>query len=255
MAMQNNIGKGVTKYVSPPFTQCFIPSVSLKNQTLTVHYDVPYDLGLALEDFDSNNDQNPPKDYRIVGALEKAPPYGYVVTVTFPKGVTESQFASVKETLTQLGNGAFSVALNSQTEKLLSSYFGKILDNVMLENGKLAVIKSSEASTPELEMGLADLSLEIRKITNAQQQFKDTPFDEAFGQTMLSYLSTNKAYFDNLPRNSAITFGAVAQTGAGGPTNQSLIIAIMASLVAVLLIVFVFLTERRSKVEDANAKE
>ena len=255
MAMQNNIGKAVTKYVSPPFTQCFIPSVSLKDQTLTVHYDVPYDLGLALEDFDSNNDQNPPKDYRIVGALEKAPPYGYVVTVTFPKGVTESQFASVKETLTQLGNGAFGVASDSQTAKLLSSYFGKILDNVMLENGKLAVIKSSVASTPELEMGLADLSLEIRKITNAQQQFKDTPFDEAFGQTMLSYLSSNKAYFDNLPRNSAITFGAVAQTGASGPTSQSLIIAIMASLVAVLLIAFVLVTERRSKVEDANAKE
>jgi len=47
----------------------------------------------------------------------------------------------------------------------------------------------------------------------------------------------------------------VAQTGAGGPTNQSLIIAIMASLVAVLLIAFVLVTERRSKVEDANAKE
>jgi len=77
--------------------------------------------------FDSNNDQNPPKDYRIVGALEKAPPYGYVVTVTFPKGVTESQFASVKETLTQLGNGAFGVASDSQTAKLLSSYFGKSL--------------------------------------------------------------------------------------------------------------------------------
>ncbi len=255
MAMQNNIGKGVTKYVSPPFTQCFIPSVSLKNQTLTAHYNVPYDLGLALEDFDTNNDQNPPKDYRIVGALEKAPPYGYVVTVTFPKGVTESQFASVKETLTQLGNDAFDVAPDSQTAKLLSSYFGKILDNVMLENGKFAVIKSSVASTPELEMGLADLSLEIRKITNAQQQFKDTTFDEAFAQTMLSYLSTNKAYFDNLPRNSAITFGAVAQTGAGGPTSQSLIIAIMASLVAVLLIAFVLVTERKSKVEDANAKE
>ncbi|MGB4453739.1 MAG: hypothetical protein WBI80_05165 [Coprothermobacter proteolyticus] len=104
-------------------------------------------------------------------------------------------------------------------------------------------------------MGLADLSLEIRKITSAQQQFKDTPFDEAFGQTMLSYLSSNKAYFDNLPRNSAITFGAVAQTGASGPTSQSLIIAIMASLVAVLLIAFVLVTERRSKVEDANAKE
>jgi len=72
--------------------------------------------------------------------LEKAPPYGYVVTVTFPKGVTESQFASVKETLTQLGNDAFDVAPDSQTAKLLSSYFGKILDNVMLENGKFAVI-------------------------------------------------------------------------------------------------------------------
>jgi len=99
----------------------------LKNQTLTVHYDVPYDLGLALEDFDSNNDQNPPKDYRIVGALEKAPPYGYVVTVTFPKGVTESQFASVKETLTQLGNGAFGVASDSKRRSYLAAILEKSL--------------------------------------------------------------------------------------------------------------------------------
>jgi len=104
-------------------------------------------------------------------------------------------------------------------------------------------------------MGLADLSLEIRKITSAQQQFKDTPFDEAFGQTMLSYLSSNKAYFDNLPRNSAITFGAVAQTGASGPTSQKPHNCYHGKPCCGAPHCLVLVTERRSKVEDANAKE
>jgi len=42
----------------------------------------------------------------------------------------------------------------------------------MLENGKLAVIKSSVASTPELEMGLADLSLEIRRLQTRSSSSK-----------------------------------------------------------------------------------
>jgi hypothetical protein len=247
IAMAYSTGKGIVNYLSPAFTQCFIPSVSLKGSTVTIHYSVPARVGVALENFDTNNDQTPPKDYRMVGSVDSAPPYGYTLTVSFRNNMSESDFNSLKKTLVDMRNGAFDVPSDSMTANLLSDYFESIINNLTIKSGKLMAIKQSVSPTPILELGLSNLRSQVDNITEAQSKFKDTSFDDTFGKTMLGYLSQNKAYFDKLPEGTAIVFTVGEEETTETTTSQNVLLMLMAALVVVLLIVIALLMARKGK--------
>lgn len=252
IAMAYAMGKGIAKYVSPAFTECFVPSVMVQDNTVVIHFDVPYDMGLGLTDFSGDDVQSNQKDYQIKGSLEKTPPYGYNLTLSFRKNLTPTEFSGVKNALIQKQREAFGIPDDSHTVNLLYPYFSDILNNLTMNGGKLSAIKSSISLTPTMEIGLANLMREINQIVTSEQQFKGTIFDEAFGKNMLTYLYTNKSYFDNVPKNSAITFNLQEKQSTEPKTPESTLVVVMAAVVAALLIAIALLMARKDKSEYTN---
>lgn len=252
IAMAYDMGKGIAKYVSPAFTECFVPSVIVQDHTVVMHYDIPYDMGLGLLDFNGDDVQSNQKDYQITGSLEKAPPYGYNLTLSFRKNLTPTEFSDVKNALIQKQREAFGLPSDSHTVNLLYPYFSDVLNNLTMNDGKLSAIKSSISLTPTIELGLANLMKEVNKIATSEQLFKGTVFDEAFGKSMLTYLYANKSYFDSIPKNSAITFNLQEKQSTEPATPESTLVVVMAAVVAALLIAIALLMARKDKSEYTN---
>jgi len=241
--MTYSLGDGLVKRVSPAFTECFLPSVSIKGRTVFVRYDLPYEMAQGLETFDTKNDPNFGKVYQLSADFEKVPPYNYVFSISFPDSLTEEDFDKMKD---ELQNGALNEYLDGNTYNLLSVYLPDIIDNLVLKDGKLEAIKTSIDSGEKAKSALASLREQIIDLEDYQRHFENTVFDSAFAQKVLAYLSSNKAYFDNLPKDSNIKFAAVQNATKSSISKSGLIVVLCVALLA-LLIHAALVVSRRTK--------
>jgi len=79
-----------------------------------------------------------------------------------------------------------------------------------------------------------------------QKHFENTVFDRVFAQKVIAYLSSNKAYFDNLPKDSNIKFAAVQNATKYSVSKMGLIVVLCAA-VGALLVYAALVMSRRTK--------
>lgn len=243
IAITYSLGDGLVKRVSPAYTECFVPSVSIKGRTVSVHYDLPYEMAQGLETFDTKNDPNFGKAYQLSANFEKVPPYNYVFSISFPDSLTEEDFDKMKD---ELQNGALNEYFDGNTYNLLSVYLPDIIGNLTLKNGKLEAIKTSIDTEEKSKNALASLREQIINVEDYQKHFENTVFDRVFAQKVIAYLSSNKAYFDNLPKDSNIKFAAV-QNATKSSISKTRLTVVLCAAVGALLVYAALVMSRRTK--------
>jgi len=196
-----------------------------------------------LETFDTKNDPNFGKAYQLSANFETVPPYNYVFSISFPDSLTEEDFDKMKD---ELQNGALNEYFDGNTYNLLSVYLPDIIGNLTLKNGKLEAIKTSIDTEEKSKNALASLREQIINVEDYQKHFENTVFDRVFAQKVIAYLSSNKAYFDNLPKDSNIKFAAV-QNATKSSISKTRLTVVLCAAVGALLVYAALVMSRRTK--------
>ena len=222
--------------VAPPFDECFLPSVKIEDNTVFISYILPSSMKSALTNVDLTAGKT--ANFYLKAETEKVPPYRYIVTITLPSA-NEKDFNASKELLIQ--NVKQSTTHTEKSEgrdayKFISVYLSDILNNITLKNGKVMRVSSYVDCSTRIENALKNLDNEMGLIKERKGKSPGS-----FSDSIISYLSYNKSYFDYAKENPKIVFEMRFSIPAKSSSNKNLIIILLSAAIIVLLAVVIVL--------------
>ncbi len=229
------------KFITPPFNECFIPSVKIKNSTVFITYILPCAMKTVLRDFYSNSAVN----YSLRAQTDKTPSYAYNISINLPSK-NEKEFDDAKKYLIidvkQNALRANEVKYGN-SYKFINIYLSDILNNLSLKNGKIVANAPSIDCSSKIDNAFKKLDDEISIIETYKKKIKNENFD-SFSNDILSYLSYNRDYFDYAKKNPKIVFENISDRPARASINKNLIIILLSAIIIALLMVIIILLKK-----------
>lgn len=232
------------RFIAPPFEECFIPSVKIKNSTVFITYTLPYAMKTVLDDFYSSAEMN----YSLRAQADTTPPYPYIITINLPSK-NEKEFDDAKKLLTaDVEENALRAneVEDGKSYKFINIYLSDILNNLSLKNGKIVANTLFIDCSSKIDAAFNKLNNEINTIETYKKKIKNTNF-EGVSNDILSCLSYNMYYFNYAKKNPKIVFEDVSERSKTTFTNKNLIIILLSAIIIVLLVIIFILLKKGIK--------